>query len=188
MAFGPEGGPRPKRLHPRTPDFYGGQSRGACLSFRRATYDGVGSPSGGLCPGADRVTAASCTQLGAWMGMALKRDVRSGDIALGDRVLNGIRKRNVALPPLPFALSFAPPNPLTFYPGRRPNGCLSPSKASQHQAVGRRGKHPRRRKLPPESCRCTSADAPVALSGVLRGWKAWRVGRPSAHSSRISTP
>ena len=65
MAFGPEGGPRPKRLHPRTPDFYGGQSRGACLSFRRATYDGVGSPSGGLCPGADRVTAASCTQLGA---------------------------------------------------------------------------------------------------------------------------
>ena len=72
MAFGPEGGPRPKRLHPRTPDFYGGQSRGACLSFRRATYDGAGNSPDGPWPCADLLSGIFRTPSGACLGIRLR--------------------------------------------------------------------------------------------------------------------
>ena len=47
-------------------------------SFPSATYDGVRDSSDGLRPGADRVTEASCTQLGAWLRTALRADAGNG--------------------------------------------------------------------------------------------------------------
>ena len=47
-------------------------------SFPSATYDGVRDSSDGLRPGADRVTEASCTQLGAWLRTTLRADAGNG--------------------------------------------------------------------------------------------------------------
>ena len=77
-----------------------------------------------------------------------------------------IRPAPGAEAPVPAPADFALPG---LCPAKRPIGCLSLPRSCQHKAGGRRWNSPRRRKLPPESCRCTSADAPVPLPGFLGG-------------------
>ena len=57
-----------------------------------------------------------------------------------------------------------------FFPARRPPGGIGPPKAHRYEAGGRRWDCPRRRKLPPESCRRTR------LSGGYPG------GSPPGHA------
>ena len=71
---------------------------------------------------------------------------------------------------------------------RRPPGCLRFPKACRNQGIARRGNLRTVGVRTPESCCCTSTDAFVPLKGVLRGLKAWRVGRPLARSSRLFSP
>ena len=120
--------------------------------------------SDGLCPLADRVTADSSTQWAAWQG------IRSESKCV----------YRVQIPAHPAVSQANAPSVgqrcPSYLPARRPTGCLRPPKAVPHKAMGRRGNRPCRRKLPPERERCTSTEAPVVLSGVLRGRQAWRAG------------
>ena len=52
--------------------------RSSSLQSIRAAHDGAALRFGGLRPCADRVTAASSTQLAAWLGTALRADAGNG--------------------------------------------------------------------------------------------------------------
>ena len=75
MAFGPEGGPRPKRLHPRTPVKGTGASVKVPAQLFGAQGRHLGDPLGGLRPGAAKAVS-QCAPMGRLPGHKIRKQMR----------------------------------------------------------------------------------------------------------------
>ena len=141
----------------------GGFSRGASTAFRRLEHDGAQVPlaAPGLVPTGFREPQAPRRAPGKKIERAFlfyrKRNMVTSVFACRSSKINRPAKFPAFIPRQAAHWVLKPADLVA--PGHSPSMEL-----------------PRCRPRTPERERCISTDAPVALSGVLRGWKAWRAG------------